>query len=213
LADGAGLSRPFKAFQFRHAKRSRYFSGRQGPANFLKAIQWLIEEKLLLDPDTLPFLVGSNDFLATSILQDYRLGANRWRPLFGSKAKMLEELLWFYGHGVSAGPEGGTSARLRKALAGAGRPVVCCEVPGCTTEDPSALEVHHIIPQSGNRPHSLQSHDPRNLVALCATHHRLAQRWPVEALDLRDMDGLGRQLCSLLQAGQRPSGHSKNRAL
>ena len=79
----------FKPWQFRHAKQNEFFSGESGGRNLLDALLWLTDVKMGIPPETLPYVMESNNFLNTRTLQEYGLGPHMWRKHWSSKGLML----------------------------------------------------------------------------------------------------------------------------
>jgi hypothetical protein len=146
-------------------------------------VRWLLEEKLRRNPEHIPQQARGLGFLPTQLLQQYGLGAIWWRRQFDSKDELVAALVETYT--TSFLHTWRTTAQLRADLEAAGRPVVRCDIPGCTCTMANLLDIHHIVEKTTPR-HKLpwreyDVHAPYNLVAICPTHHRQAGQqanWP-----------------------------------
>jgi hypothetical protein len=174
----------YRPFQFRHAKNNDYFKGNEGRRNILNAVRWIIERKLLIDPGHVTLIAANKYFLRTADLQFYGVGPHWYLQHFESKEQLLQAVLKLYGDSGQRST-GGSSTRLRKALAAAGRPVSVCEVYGCYYDDEYGLDVHHVIPRAVAKARRIAVHGPDNLVALCPNHHRRARLFDEAELDMR----------------------------
>ena len=163
----------FQPWQFRHAKRSRYFTGKNGSRNFLSALMWLIEMKLNITPEALPYAMHSRSFLSTRTLQDYGLGPKWWRQLWPSKLEMLEALAKHAGI-APAGQVDRTTARGRPQLQAAGIDTRSCAVPGCSITGVENIQIHHIVQKATRVTGRVDLHAAENLVPLCRHHHGVA---------------------------------------
>jgi len=165
----------FQPWQFRHAKSNRYFTGRGGSRNFLTALMWLIETKLGITSDALPYVMRSYNFLSTRTLQDYGLGPHWWREHWSTKAEMLEALARHAG--IAPAPQvDRETMRGRLQLRGAGINPDCCAVPGCITAPGDNIQVHHIVQRATRIIGDFDLHAAENLVPLCRHHHVAADR-------------------------------------
>ena len=170
---GQAYPERFQPWQFRHSKQNRYFTGKGGRRNFLSALMWLIETRLKVSPKALPIAMNTQNFLNTRTLQDFGLGSHWWRPLWPSKAEMLEALAKHAGV-VPAGSVGWTTARGRAQLRAAGIDPGCCAVPGCPNVGAKNITVHHIVQKATRVVRNFDLHATENLVPLCRHHHGIA---------------------------------------
>ena len=163
----------FQPWQFRHAKRNRYFTGKNGSRNFLSALMWLTETKLSIVPEALPYAMKNRSFLSTRTLQDYGLGPSWWRQLWPSKVEMLEALAKHAGI-EPARQVDWTTARGRTQLQAAGIDTGSCAVPGCSITGGENIQVHHIVQKATRVTGRFELHAAENLVPLCRHHHGVA---------------------------------------
>ncbi|MBP7937785.1 MAG: HNH endonuclease [Phycisphaerae bacterium] len=156
----------FQPFQFRHSKTNGHFCGPQGRSNLLRAVRWVLTEKLGYTPDRLPKLVHRRGFARTVDLQFFGITYHVYRWFFRSVDELVAEAV----KGFPATEE--ESARLntnglRQALIESGVDPACCAVPACSL---TPVEIHHIL--RGRH----RSDELVNLVPLCLSHHDRADR-------------------------------------
>ncbi len=174
----------FKPWQFRHAKQNHFFSGRDGRRNFLDALLWLVETKIGVTREALPYVLGNQSFLNARTLRDYGLAAHQWRQLWSSKSEMLEALAKAAGV-APAGHGDQRTARARGRLLTAGVDPARCALPGCPISGLGDIHIHHIVRRTTRVTGGFDLHAVENLVPLCRHHHGVADRLRPAASALR----------------------------
>ena len=165
----------YRPFQFRHAKSNQYFRGPGGKTRLIRAIRWIIEEKLMLDIANLDIVAKNKYFLRVADLEFYGIGAIYWREHFANKDELVAEVLRTY---QIDEPRGAVNiARLRETLQEAGIDVTRCACPGCDAGEEAGIEIHHIFPKSRRFECPVFIHSADNLVPLYPNHHSKAAKF------------------------------------
>lgn len=165
----------FKPYQFSNSKDNRYFIGITGKKNYLRAVMWVVTEKLKIRKEYIASVVDSNSFLRKADLQFYGLGEFWYRKHFSSKAQLINELIKFYNIEVKQFDE--NTRELRNKLEQNGIPIDVCFINECDCNE--SIDIHHIIAKEKKLflPNGVDIDDVNNLIPLCPNHHRKASNF------------------------------------
>lgn len=163
----------YRPFQFPHAKKNPYFSGREGKKNLINAVRWILENKLEVEPEYISTCLDNKYFLRTKDLEWYGVGAHWYRKYFSSKQELVNELAKRYGVEKEVSSGHSTTA-LRRKLEKNGIPIDKCYVENCFYDNEYGIEVHHIVPKEYKHMTSIDIHSAQNLIPLCPNHHKIS---------------------------------------
>lgn len=173
----------YRPFQFSYSKTNNFFSGKGGRRNYISSVMWVLENKLGIEPRNIEFLKDCQSFLRTNDLQFYGVGEFWFRQYFQTKKELVNELIKVYN--VNPTQKYEDTRMLRGKLESMGISVDVCYVNGCDNNE--SIEIHHIFAKEdkSNLPSSLNIDMVDNLVPLCKSHHRRAQKLKWSILNIK----------------------------
>lgn len=165
----------YKPYQFSFTKNNNYFTGRDAKKRYLRALMWVVTEKLGYDLNNLDMLSTNKYFLRSSDLQFYGLGYYNYKELFCDINNLKDEFLKFCGNEKQYKNE--NTKVLKEKLSINDINVGKCSVEEC--EYLGKIDIHHIFGKEKQNqiPQNINIDDICNLMPLCPNHHRIASEF------------------------------------
>lgn len=174
----------YKPYQFSFTKNNYYFVGRYAKKRYLRAVMWVVTEKLGYDLNNLDILSANKYFLRGSDLQFYGLGCYYYKELFGDINNLKDEFLKFCSNEKQYKNE--NTKALKEKLSINNINVEKCSVEGCGYS--GKVDIHHIFGKEKQNqiPKDINIDDICNLIPLCPNHHRVASEF--DYLELKSVE-------------------------